>query len=188
VIAHARLVVIGGDNHRLHEEVITSGGIMKEGRFNRMNVGEVDKLIAAATDEQPIESMQDHLLSLWDKIATPLGQSLEARMKDRTSGLQKKLSERADKEAEDIKTILEELKKSIDRELKEPEYQQLSLFDDNERDQFERNKDFLRERSKSIPAEIETETAAIKARYANPQPRMFPVAVTFLVPQKMRKG
>jgi SNF2 family DNA or RNA helicase len=188
VIAHARLVVIGGDNHRLHEEVITSGGIMKEGRFNRMNVGEVDRLIAAATDEQPIESMQDQLLSLWDKIASPLAQSLEARMKDRTSGLQKKLGERADKEAEDIKTILEELKKSIDKELKEPEYQQLSLFDDNERDQFERNKDFLRERSKSIPAEIGTETAAIKARYANPQPRMFPVAVTFLVPQKMRKG
>ena len=107
-------------------------------------------------------------------------------MKDRTSGLQKKLGERAEKEAEDIKAILLELKKAIDTELDEPEYdQQLTLFDDPEREQFERNRDFLRARSKAIPAEIERETAAVKSRYADPQPRMFPVAVTFLVPERM---
>jgi hypothetical protein len=109
-------------------------------------------------------------------------------MKDRTSGLQKKLGERAEKEAQDITAILLELKKAIDTELDEPEYQQLSLFEDNEKDQFERNKDFLRDRSKAIPAEIKRETAAIKSRYADPQPRMFPVAVTILVPEKMRRG
>ncbi len=109
-------------------------------------------------------------------------------MKDRTSGLQKKLGERAEKEAEDMRAILLELKKAIDTELNDPAYQQLSLFDDLEKDQFERNKDFLRARSKAIPAEIELEMAAIKSRYADPQPRMFPVAVTFLVPERMRKG
>ncbi|HEU5407539.1 MAG TPA: hypothetical protein VFU48_07210, partial [Nitrospira sp.] len=171
-----------------HEEVITAGGMLKEGRFSRLNVGELDKLLAAATDDEAYESMEKHLLELWDKIAPPLAQSLEARMKDRTSGLQKKLGERADKEAQDIRAILLELKKAIDAELNEPAYQQLSLFDDLEKDQFERNKDFLRERSKAIPAEIERETAAIKSRYADPQPRMFPVAVTFLVPEKMRRG
>ena len=30
VIAHARLVVIGGDSHRLHEEIITAGGFIKD--------------------------------------------------------------------------------------------------------------------------------------------------------------
>ena len=39
-----------------------------------------------------------------------------------------------------------------------------------------------------IPGEIEKETAAIKARFADPQPRMFPVAVTFLVPERMARG
>ena len=182
------LVVIGGDSHRLHEEIITSGGMLKEGRFSRLNVGELDKLLAAATNDEAFEPMQKHLLELWDKFAPGLAQSLEARMKDRTTGLQKKRGERADKEADDIKSILLELKKAIDTELNDPEYQQLSLFDDLERDQFERNKDFLRDRSKAIPAEIERETTAIKSRYADPQPRMFPVAVTFLVPEKMRKG
>jgi hypothetical protein len=188
VIAHARLVVIGGDSHRLHEEIITAGGMLKEGRLSRLNIGEVEKLLAAATSDEPFEPMQKHLLELWDKFAPALAQSLEARMKDRTTGLQKKLGERAEKEAEDIRAILLELKKAIDTELNDPAYEQLSLFDHLEKDQFERNKDFLRDRSKAIPAEIERETAAIKSRYADPQPRMFPVAVTFLVPEKLRKG
>ena len=132
--------------------------------------------------------MQKQLLELWDKFAPALAQALEARMKDRTSGLQKKLAERADKEADDIQAILLELKKAIEAELNDPEYQQLTLFDDPEKEQFERNKDFLRTRSKAIPAEIERETAAIRARFADPQPRMFPVAVTFLVPEKIEEG
>ena len=81
-----------------------------------------------------------------------------------------------------------ELKRAIDTELNDPEYDQLSLFDDVEKDQFERNKDFLRERSKAIPAEIEREMESISSRFADPQPRMFPVAVTILVPEKLRKG
>lgn len=188
VVAHARLVVIGGDSHRLHEEIITAGGMLKEGRFSRLNLGELEKVLAAATNDEVFEPMQRHLLELWDRFAPSLAQSLEARMKDRTTGLQKKLAERADKEAEDIRDILMELKKAIDTELNDPEYQQLTLFDDIERDQFERNKDFLRARSKAIPAEIVNEMAAINSRYAHPQPRMFPVAVTFLVPEKLRKG
>lgn len=188
VVAHARLVVIGGDSHRLHEEIITAGGLLKEGRFSRLNVGELDKLVGAATNDDAYEPMQKRLLSLWENFAPSLAQSLEVRMKDRTSGLQKKLSERADKEADDIQAILLELKKAIDTELDEPEYEQLTLFNDPEKEQFERNRDFLRARSKAIPDEIKRETAAVKSRYADPQPRMFPVAVTFLVPEKMRKG
>jgi hypothetical protein len=188
VIAHARLIVIGGDSHRLHEEIITAGGMLKEGRLSRLSIGELEKLLAVATSDEAYEPMQQHLLELWDKFAPALALSLEARMKDRTSSLQKKLGERAEKEAQDIQAILLELKKAIDTELDDPEYQQLSLFDDLEKDQFERNKDYLRDRSKAIPAEIEREIAAIKSRYAAPQPRMFPVAVTFLVPERMRRG
>ncbi|KKL69031.1 hypothetical protein LCGC14_2119050, partial [marine sediment metagenome] len=40
-------------------------------------------------------------------------------------------------------------------------------------------------RAMEIPGEIERETEAIRARFANPQARMFPVAVTFLVPDKL---
>jgi ERCC4-related helicase len=188
VIAHARLVVIGGDSHRLHEEIITASGLIMEGKFARKNVSEIEKLLAEAGNDEAYEPMQKRILAMWERIAPPLAQSLEARMKDRTSGLQKKLAERADKEAQDIEAILTELKKAIETELDDPEYEQLSLFDDPEKEQFERNRDFLRAWAKAIPAEIERETAAIRSRYADPQPRMFPVAVTFLVPERMARG
>src|SRR5205085_9222006 len=76
VVAHARLVVIGGDSHRLHEEIITAGGMLKEGRFSRMNVGELDQVLTAATDNTAEERMQKHLLELWDRFSPALTQAL----------------------------------------------------------------------------------------------------------------
>jgi hypothetical protein len=40
-------------------------------------------------------------------------------------------------------------------------------------------------RLQQIPAEIERETANLRARYRNPTPRLFPVTVTFLAPKKI---
>jgi hypothetical protein len=43
----------------------------------------------------------------------------------------------------------------------------------------------LADRVEQIDTEIEQEQAAIRKRYADPQPRLFPVAVTYLVPEHM---
>ena len=186
IIAHARLVVIGGDCHRLHEEIITAGGLIREGRFTRFGtIREMQDALNAATDREPSQAVQKKLLDLWPKNSDALRQAIEARKEDRTDGLKKTLAERADKEASDIETILNELKRVIQAELNEPEYRQLQLFSTPEREQFERNVDALRARILAIPDEIKRETAAMKARFVDPQPRMFPVAVTFLVPEKM---
>ena len=99
MIAHARLVVIGGDSHRLHEEIITAGGLLREGRFSRMNVGQINDALAAQKPIEPSKAMQESLKALYPKHADSLRQALEARMKDRTTGLQKALAERAEKES-----------------------------------------------------------------------------------------
>ncbi len=187
MIAHARLVVIGGDTHRLHEEIITAGGSIKEGRLSRMNVGQLSDALAATTDDEPSKSVKQRFLDIWDTLVPSLQQALTARTKERTKGLEKRLQERAEKEAADIESILSELKRAIESELNDPEYKQLELFSDPEKEQFERNKDFLRNRVTQIPDEIKRETEAIRARYADPQARMFPVAVTFLVPKRLAK-
>ena len=106
-------------------------------------------------------------------------------MRDRISGMERLLQERAAKETADIEAVLTELAKAIADELAEPEYQQLELFTDAERTQLSRNTQALRHRLDEIPGEIEAEQAAIHARYADPEPRMFPVAVTFLVPERL---
>ena len=189
VVAHARLVVIGGDSHRLHEEIIAAGGLIKEGKWgSRLNVGQTETALTAATDAEPSTKVKETLLRLYPALTEPLAAALEARLKDRVSGLEKRLAERADKEAGDIAAVLTELKRAIESELDDPEYIQPLLFSDPEREQFERNKDALRLRVQEIPSEIERETAAIRARFADPQARMFPVAVTFLVPEKLAES
>lgn len=54
-----------------------------------------------------------------------------------------------------------------------------------EREQLELNRQSLRKRLEQIPAEIERETASLRARFRNPAPRLFPVAVSFLVPKRL---
>jgi len=206
VIVYGRLLVLGGDNHRLHEEIITAGGLIREGRFSRFNVGEVKAALAAAQvgvegahglkssiggvnaslpDQVPAQ-VRERLVSLWPTISSPLFRSLEARMKDRTENLGKFIQETSDKEAADIASVLGELAKSIRTELAdEVPSPQLTLWKDEERDQLERNRTSLLARLERIPDEITRASAAIRARYADPTPRLFPVAVMFLVPAKL---
>lgn len=193
LVAHARLVVIGGDRHRLHEEIIQAGGILREGRFAAMNVGETDRVLAAALPDAPPAALRRTLLDLYPKHRDSLARALEARMRDRTSGLEKLLAERRDKEVTDIRKILQELQRLITDQLDNRGPIQLTLgFDQDlsvqEREQLENNLDALRARLREIPAEIERETTAAAARFSDLQPRLFPVAVTYLIPRRLARA
>ncbi len=52
---------------------------------------------------------------------------------------------------------------------------QLELFTTPEREQFERDRNALRRRLDELPGEIDREERLIRARYADPHPRLFPV-------------
>ena len=187
VIAHGRIVVLGGDHHRLYEEIISAGGYLREGRFARFStVGETERLLEQALSEPASEAFQQRLSALWDTHADGLMRALEARMGDRTRTLQNRLDERRDREVSDMTQILQELQGSIEAELKVETDPQLVLeFNTREKEQLQRDRDNLRARLERIPSELEQETAAIRSRYANPVARLFPVAVTYLVPEHL---
>ena len=185
VIAHGRIVVLGGDNHRLHEEVITAGGALIEGRFNRLNVGDTKTALASATQEPVPEMIETRFRGLWPKYRDPLLAALDARMNERTKNLAKTLQERADRDVGKLKAIMSELQKTIQAELNDKEGpRQLHMFAMDERDQWERDRSALRRRTQEIPEEIERESEHIQSRFANPSARLFPVAVTWLIPRK----
>jgi dsDNA-binding SOS-regulon protein len=129
--------------------------------------------------------MRLKLSGLWEKTAEPLMQSLVKRQGERSTSLERNLQERAEKEAGDIAQILTELQASIEQELKQPQVEQLELFNLVEKEQFERNMGSLKARLQQIPQEIEQETATIRSRFADPQARLFPLAVMYLVPEKL---
>jgi superfamily II DNA/RNA helicase len=189
VIAHARLVLVSGDSQRLHEEVIAAGGLVREGRFTRLGVTEVKNALAEQLDTEPGEEAKQRFRAVWPQLATPLYQALDARQSERTAAIQKVLAERAGDEAAKIRAIMLELERAIRGKLEDPSFQQLTFdFSSLEREQFERNADSLRARLEAIPGELEKEIEQIRARFADPDPRLFPVAVTFLIPQRLAGG
>jgi len=184
-IAHGRLVVLGGDNQRLHEEVIFAGGELREGRFTRIQqVGRLQQLLDTAEAEPAGEAIQDRLQALWPEHRGNLLRALEARMRDRTETLQSRLDERAGREVAAMRSMLTELQAAIRAQLHE-DTPQLELFSTPEKEQFERDRSALERRLNELPSEMEREEQAIRSRYAQPSPRLFPVSVTYLVPRKL---
>lgn len=188
LIAHGRIVVLGGDNGRLHEEVIAAGGTLRHGRFARLRVSEVRDALARGSDRPVSAALQARLAAGYPDHAASLLAALEARMRERTDSLRRTLDERAASEIESMVSILTELRAGILRELDSPAVRQLELFKAAEREQFERNMDSLRARAERIPEEIERERAAIARRYYGLNPRLFPVAITYLVPEHLARG
>ena len=185
VIAHARLVIIGGDSQRLHEEIIFAGGLIREQRFRRFDtLREMNDLLEAATDRQPSSEIRERFAQLWPYLEPAMNRSLEVRRDERFQSLLRLLDQREQKELDDIRIVLEELARSIRDELND-QPAQLPLFDAEERDQYMRNVNALQARLAQIPHELEAEQAAIRRRYQNPQARMFPVSVTFLAPDRL---
>lgn len=189
VVGHARLVVIGGDSYRLHEEVIFAGGRLRQGKFQReRSVAEIRAWLDAATMQEPDDAVKQSLLKLAPDLAPALLSALESRMRDRTEGLQKQLDARRDKDIADITSVMDELRRAIAGQLQEPEFLQLELPTLQEREQHQVNLDALKLRLEQIPAELAQEIEHLGARYANLQTRLFPMAVTFLIPAKEASG
>jgi hypothetical protein len=187
VIAHGRIVVLGGDNHRLHEEIIISGGALIEGRFTRLNVGETKAAFSAATDYPVPPVIETRFQSLWEKHKDSLRTALDARMAERTKNLEKILDELAEKEVNKLTVVMTELQRNIQAELDRKDGVQLILDlggDEPGKQQRERDLSALRRRLTEIPDEITLESEHIRSRFANPSARMFPVAVTWLIPRR----
>lgn len=185
VIAHGRIVVLGGDNHRIHEEIIAAGGAIIEGRFTRLNVGETKAALQSASNVSVPESIQERFRSLWPKHQEPLMAALEARRVERTKNLEQNFEEIAEKEVDKLRTVMTELQRAILKELDSKDGAQMLLdLGGDERAQRDRDLSALRRRVNEIPGEIEKESAHLRDRYRNPSARLFPVAVTYLIPRK----
>lgn len=190
VIVHARLVVTGSGGHVLHEEIITAGGRLAAGRFSRTKWGpeRVTHVLTSATSERAPRHVEDALASVWSQaIEGPLREALGARANDRADSLERYITDECTRQIEASTAVLTQLQSQIRAylaSLNQP--QQLTLgFDDDEKRQFERDLDALRARVEEIPAEIEREAAEIRRRFESTSLRMFPVAVTFVVPRRL---
>jgi hypothetical protein len=180
-VAYARLVVTGADGHRLHEELVQTGGIVRGGKLERLGVGALKEALDYARGAAVSDAIGERLLALYPALSDPLAQAVDARARERTDSLIRTIGERRDQEVKKITAVLEELRKQILATL--TEQRQLSFDIQDEQEQLERNRDFLHARADEIPTEIEREAESLRRRFADPEPRVFPVAVELLVPR-----
>jgi superfamily II DNA or RNA helicase len=185
VVAHARLVLLGGDSQRLHEELLVAGGELRPGRLVPLAERELEYWLSRATPVLAPEQDRARWQKVWPACREPLLQALQVRMAERLKSLLRSLKEREKKEMRDMRAILDELRRSIEAELEQPSVAQLELFSDVERQEREHNYAALRRRLQQIDLELEQELELIRHRFENPQPRLFPVALTFLIPEHL---
>lgn len=194
VVAHARLVVTGGRGHRLHEEVVAAGGTVREGRFRRLDAQrDVAAALAGATSVAAGEAVQRRLVALWAELEAPLYRAIETRAQERADSLAGVLARQQEQGVDAIRSVLAELERTIRARLDaldRPGSAQLEIegLSAAEHDQWTRDVEGLRQRLARIPHDTVREVEAVRGRYANPAPRFFPAAVTFLVPRAMAEG
>ncbi|MBT2524559.1 DISARM system SNF2-like helicase DrmD [Streptomyces sp. ISL-99] len=191
VIAHGRVVISGRGGARLHEEIITAGGAITGGKLGSARQDELDAWLAAATDELPDEAVTGRLTELWaPHLEERLSRALRTRANTKFRSVETLLAKRCEQEVDGVRKVLAELERSIRERLDDDaHWEQGSLFDiDDERRQLRADREALRERLRAIPALVTSETDALRSRWADPTPRWFPVAVTFLVPSALARG
>jgi superfamily II DNA or RNA helicase len=190
-VAHGRLVITGATGHRLHEQLIFAGLRLTGDRPERLGVQETDNALALARDTAVPPTLVDRMIPALTAATEPLRAALQARAGDRARQLTDTLARRGAEEQAHVEATLNELAATIRREALGEHGDQLQLItglelDAGDRRQVERDLQSLRARLDAIPGEITAEQAAIARRYADPGHRLFPAALTLLVPEGAR--
>jgi superfamily II DNA or RNA helicase len=185
-IVSSRLVVTGGNHHRLHEELTISGGELKPDGYVRIpTLSRLHELMRHSEPETPDEKTLEMVRQRFDRNHESVLATAETRSSDRLESLEKIFAKRKADELKDISEVLGELEKAITRELEESTkllQQELPIWPEDQRQQRHRDWDALKARLARIPSERISEAEAISLRYADPVHRTFPVAVTFILP------
>ena len=190
VVVISRLVITGGNHHRLHEELTSTGGYLRDKGFKREpKVGMVGRWLEKAVEAHMAEDGFERIASLFKANEDDARRAVDARSKERLRNLSNTLQSRKEQEEKDIVTVLDELEVSIEAELhKTEEPEQFELFTPDERTQVTRDLVALEARLARLPEEKEREIEAIHQRYKDFADRTFPVAVVFLIPESQLRG
>ncbi|MFY9241273.1 MAG: hypothetical protein WAO78_20845 [Roseovarius sp.] len=119
VVVLSRLIVTGGNHHRLHEELTEAGGYLREAGFRREDrVTEIRRWLDTSQPAAVSSATLEALRTRFDKQRDSILATVEARSKDRLRFLGNTIESRKKKEAEDIRQVLDDLEKALKSEIK----------------------------------------------------------------------
>ena len=194
VAVFARLVLVGADGRRLHEEIILSGRIvppagqsrrveLEENRHHALHRSVEDALEPNACRLAP-ESARIGFAAQWNRLEPLIARDVQVRAQERKERLQRDLDRREAEEQRNVDTVFTQLKANLDSALEGPGAVQLTFdqLDEQEKRQFERDREAWRARRDGLEEEKRRELDAIKRRYENVRELVFPFSIALCVP------
>jgi superfamily II DNA or RNA helicase len=197
VTVFARLVVVGGDGARLHEEIILAGRELPfGGRSRRIDLEQKGYTALRAAVEAALEpgtcrpappSARAALTASWAELAPRLAEDVRVRADRQRGALAQGFAGRAAAEAARANAVFDQLRATLSGALTAPRHTQLALddLDDRELKQYERDRDAWQARLDRLDEDRAAELTVLGRRWTDPRPLVFPFAVTLCVPEAL---
>ena len=192
LVAFTRLIFVGADGTRLHEEVFPTGGWLRNGRFQALGVNATAELVARilAIDQPEPVLATDHvrLSREWQSARLALITSITNRAREREQSLRARMEALKAEEIKRLDQAVDQFRRTLQNALKDPgiEALQLRLFDD-ERDQLSRDIAGWRSTLENLDTQQAEEKSQIERRYSDVRPLTFPAAILFAVPAQRHR-
>jgi superfamily II DNA or RNA helicase len=194
VATFARLVVVGADGGRLHEEVMLAARVVPQaGRSRRVELEQPRYQALRAAVEDALEPdacrlapdlAKAELVARWPELEPLLAADVQQRARERVTSLQRTLTRRREDETRRIEAVFAQLRLTLRGALEGPAALQLTFddLDQPERHQLERDRQAWQSRLDGLEEERARELTAVEQRYAAVRELVFPFAVALCAP------
>ena len=198
VVVFARLVVVGADGGRLHEEIVLAGRELPEtGRGKRLDLEQRSYAELRAAVEAALEpdacrpapaKARERLAERWEELSPRLVEDVQARARTQKETLAHDLSRQLDRARTHTCAVFDQLRQTLTGALQAPADTQLSLdgLDVAERQQWDRDRRAWQDRLDSLDEARDRELALLERRYGDVRELVFPFAVALCVPDLQR--
>jgi len=195
VVVVARLVVVGADGGRLHEEIVLAGrDLPATGRGRRLDLEARGYAAVRATLEAALEpgacrpapaADREQLAQRWEELTPRLVEDVRARATTQKDALATDLARQLERARSTTRAVFDQLRATLAGALQAPpEDLQLSLdgLDPGERQQYDRDRRAWQDRLDTLDEARDVELAALDRRYGGARELVFPFAVVLAVP------
>jgi hypothetical protein len=191
VVAQARVLITGADGNRLHEQVIARAARLRGRSWAQLPADVHADLLWDARSPEPAPP-DGNLVEDWDRVADDLLRNLVSRGQRVAELRQKDLANRLDQEtaaleaeaeqaAADMRGTIENLREVMNQP-------QATLFDDDVARQLRFDLERLSDRHAQVRDQVHADLEQVKHRYSKQDVRVFPIAITFLIPVTKREN
>ncbi len=194
VVVVARLVVVGADGGRLHEEIVLAGRELPEvGRGKRLDLEQrsyaalreaVEAALEPATGRPAPAAARERLAQRWEELTPRLVEDLNARARAQKEALAADLARQFDRARSNTAAVFDQLRATLLGALQDPGDTQLSLdgLDPAERQQYDRDRRAWKDRLDTLDEARDRELGVLERRYGDVRELVFPFAVVLAVP------